>query len=219
MDKKFPKIPHLPWSDGISNDDKVILSTDQFSDIVATEKLDGENTTMTRETIHARSLDSDMSHPSRTWVKNLWAQIQFNIPEGFRICGENMFAKHSIYYDALPTYFFVFGIFNAEGVYLSWTDVYGMCEKLGLTPVPTFFKGTINPIRLYPDTHRVLIRRGSYYAKEISMAEGYVIRQAGAITEANFSTSIAKYVRANHVQTDEHWMYTAQEKNGLRNER
>ena len=35
--------------------------------------------------------------------------------------------------------------------------------------------------------------------------EGVVLRLAGAFSDANFSTSVAKFVRANHVQTEDHW--------------
>lgn len=36
--------------------------------VVITEKMDGENTTLYRDGLHARSLDS-RHHPSRNWVK------------------------------------------------------------------------------------------------------------------------------------------------------
>ena len=36
--------------------------------------------------------------------------------------------------------------------------------------------------------------------------EGCVIRKANAFTdEQGFEKNVCKYVRANHVQTDEHW--------------
>ena len=60
-----------------------------------TEKLDGENTTLYADGLHARSLDS-AHHPSRTWVKALQARIGHAVPKGWRVCGENMFARHSI---------------------------------------------------------------------------------------------------------------------------
>jgi hypothetical protein len=37
-------------------------------------------------------------------------------------------------------------------------------------------------------------------------AEGYVVRLASEFPISEFSTSVAKYVRENHVQTDGHWM-------------
>lgn len=85
---KYPRTPHLPWSPGVSDDD-ILLNTASFFEnkqVVVTEKMDGENTTVYRDFIHARSIDSRF-HPSRTWVKAMQAQIGYQIPDGWRICG------------------------------------------------------------------------------------------------------------------------------------
>jgi hypothetical protein len=37
--------------------------------------------------------------------------------------------------------------------------------------------------------------------------EGYVVRDAGAISYSAFRHSVGKFVRANHVQTVKHWMH------------
>src|SRR3546814_8478297 len=68
--------------------------------VIVTEKMDGENTTLYRDYIHARSVDG-RSHPSRDWVKQFRSGIAADIPEDWRVCGENLFAKHSIHYTAL----------------------------------------------------------------------------------------------------------------------
>ena len=113
---KYPRTFHLPWSPGMNRDDRMMSNIDVFegNEVMICEKLDGENTSMYFNHIHARSLNSD-SHPSRNWVKNLWAQKGYLIPEGWRVCGENMYAKHAIHYsnengNALDTYFYMFSI-------------------------------------------------------------------------------------------------------------
>ena len=45
--------------------------------------------------------------------------------------------------------------------------------------------------------------------------EGYVVRLADSFDVGDFSKSIAKYVRAGHVQTDEHWLDKPMVKNEL----
>jgi hypothetical protein len=67
---KYPRTPHLPWSPGIAPDDEVSgrLSGLEGREVVVTEKLDGENTTLYADHVHARSVDS-AHHPSRSWVK------------------------------------------------------------------------------------------------------------------------------------------------------
>ena len=46
--------------------------------------------------------------------------------------------------------------------------------------------------------------------------EGYVVRSADAFPFSSFSSRVAKYVRAGHVQTTQHWMHSALEPNRLR---
>ena len=97
---KYPRTYHFPFSPGTSSDDKILhdySSIEGLKDIIVTEKIDGENTTLYSHAIHARSLDS-RHHPSRDWVKGLWGGIRHSIPTSMRICGENMYACHSIKY-------------------------------------------------------------------------------------------------------------------------
>src|SRR5205823_10457529 len=100
---KYPRTYHLPWSEDVKDDDRVMESLDGLvgQRVIATEKMDGENTTMYAHYIHARSVDG-RSHPSRDWVKGFWGSIGADIPAGWRVCGENLYAKHSIHYGDLP---------------------------------------------------------------------------------------------------------------------
>ena len=79
----------------------------ETQEVIVLEKLDGENTSLYKDAIHARSLSSG-HHPSRTWVKTLQGSMGYRIPEGWRICGENVYACHSIHYTALTSYFMSF---------------------------------------------------------------------------------------------------------------
>ena len=111
----YPRTPHLPWSPGATADD---VRTGDLSGLVGrrvviTEKMDGENTTLYRDGLHARSLDS-AHHPSRTWIKALHGRIAARIPEGRRICGENLFARHSIAYSTLDSWFYAFSVWQED---------------------------------------------------------------------------------------------------------
>lgn len=63
---KYPRTFHLPYSLTLTDDDKRLESDGHFKlfdEVVVTEKMDGENTTVYQDgRIHARSLDGD-SHP------------------------------------------------------------------------------------------------------------------------------------------------------------
>lgn len=67
MRTHYPRTPHLPWSPGASADDVRVADLSGFAgiEVVVTEKLDGENTTLYPDGLHARSLDS-AHHPART---------------------------------------------------------------------------------------------------------------------------------------------------------
>jgi hypothetical protein len=97
MYKKYPRTVHLPWSEGMSADDKICKNTQHFEGkaIIVTEKMDGENTTLYCDHLHARSLDSKGGE-ERAWVKQFWASICYKIPVGWRICGENLWARQSM---------------------------------------------------------------------------------------------------------------------------
>ncbi len=123
--------------DDIKLDSNTIFADSQ---IVVTEKLDGENTTLYPDYIHARSLDS-RHHPSRAWVKALQASISNDIPDGWRICGENLYARHSIAYENLTSYFYVFAIWNEDNYCLIWSQTQEWAEILGLELPPILYEG------------------------------------------------------------------------------
>lgn len=198
---KYPRTFHCPWSESKTSDDKTLKSMSHFHGkrVVVTEKMDGENTTIYSDYIHARSLDSKF-HPSRSWVRALQARIGHLMQPDTRICGENVFATHSIEYTDLESYFYMFSLWNGN-VCQDWETTKMTADKLGLTMVPVLYEG------IYDES---LIKSLTNYR------EGYVIRLTDSFTYDNFGTSVAKFVRANHVQTDEHWMHSEMKVNILK---
>jgi hypothetical protein len=204
---KYPRTYHLPWSPGLTDDDRAHEHTDFFAGkrVIITEKMDGENTTMYRDYIHARSLDSG-SHPSRGWVKNLHAQVCGDIPEGWRICGENLYAKHSLGYSSLPSYFMAFSIWDERNYCLSWDDTRLYAEVLGLEVVPVLYDG------LWDEAYV----RGLAGRLDLGVVEGYVVRVADAFSYGQFRRCVGKFVRKEHVGTSHNWMMQAITRNSLK---
>ncbi len=193
---KYPRTSHLPWSPGASTDDLRMVDVAFFEgvDVVVTEKMDGENTTMYRDGLHARSLDS-RHHPSRDWVKRLQAELGYQIPERWRLCGENLYARHSIAYTGLQGYFYLFSIWDETNTCLSWDDTREWAHLLNLPTPPELYRGMWDAAHIEALTI------------DPSTTEGYVVRRAEAFPFDAFGTSVAKWVRPHHVQTDQHWMY------------
>jgi hypothetical protein len=202
---KYPRTYHLSFSEGATDDDKMLKDTSCFDgeQVIITEKMDGENTSLYPDYFHARSLDGN-HHWTRDWVKQYWSSFAHDIPAEHRICGENLFARHSIAYDNLKSYFMGFSMWHNDRC-LSWDETITYFELLGIEPVPVLYRGIWDE----------KIARSLYNPSDDSLIEGIVVRKAGSFMLADFKTSVAKAVRKNHVQTEDHWMYGEIQKNGL----
>ena len=199
---KYPRTHHLPWSQGKTEDDRVMQDLSGFigNRVIVTEKMDGENTSIYHDYLHARSIDG-RNHPSRAWVKNFWGNICGDIPEGWRVCGENLYAKHSIHYDALDTYFMGFSVWNDKNECLDWDTTQEWFQLLGITSVPVLYDGIWN---------EKLIRGLYDEKKDYNNREGYVVRIASGFAYGQFKKSVAKFVRANHVAPESHHWFAQQ---------
>jgi hypothetical protein len=184
---KYPRTMHLPWSGKTTDDDRMLTSTKHFTgkEVVVTIKLDGENSSLYKGYFHARSIDGN-SHPSQSFVKNLHSQISYDIPEDWRICGENLYAKHSIKYDHLKSYFLVFSIWNERNECLSWDDTLLWAELLGLETVPVIYEGKWDESKI-----KSLATMTDHQGDPV---EGYVVRLRDSFDYGSFKASIAKYV-------------------------
>lgn len=203
---KYPRTLHLPWSMGVTSDDKIVPSVAHFRgrQVIVTEKMDGENTTMYRNHIHARSLDSKGGE-DRAWVKQFWGSIRNEIPEGWRICGENLWACHSVQYTELESYFYGFSIWDSHNIALPWSDTLEYFSMLGIKPVPVLWGGKWNELAI----------RSLCDTLNPDQTEGYVVRLADSFHYDDFGMSVAKFVRANHVRANKHWRSQQFVANGL----
>jgi predicted kinase len=201
---RYPRTPHLPWSPGATEDDVRVgdLSGLAGREVVVTEKLDGENTTLYPDGLHARSLDS-AHHPSRTWVKALHGRIAAAIPAGWRICGENVYARHSIAYRELSSWFYAFSVWNGDYC-LGWDDTVRFARRLGIPVPPVLWRGVF-------DERAVRALR-----LDTTRQEGYVVRTVDGFGRTEFPARMAKWVRPAHVRTDQHWMLGPVVANGRR---
>ena len=205
---KYPKTPHLPWSNW-KNDDRVIEDINDFYGkiFVMSVKMDGENTTLYRDYYHARSIDG-RNHPSRNYAKQIHASICHKIPEKWRVCCENLYAKHSIGYNNLRGYLYGLSVWDEKNNCLDAECTEKFFKELGL-PMPEIVVIDLFDPNFFTDLISTVEGAGQ---------EGYVIRNVKSFHYSDFHKNVAKYVRKNHVQTDEHWMTQPIVRNGLRKE-
>lgn len=218
---KWPRTYHLPSSPGLQNDDRrhPDITTFKHREVAITEKMDGEGATMTREKTYPRSPDGRY-HPSREMMKRFHAERAHMIPEGWRVSGEYMYARHSIAYlnktgNPLKSWFYGFGIWNENNVLLAWDKTLEYFEMLDIVPAPQIYLGPWKP-----DIIETL-------AKEIDTEkqEGFVVRisdpipyPSGLGDAGRFFRGVAKWVRKGHVQSDQHWAFRWRDEPDFRNE-
>jgi hypothetical protein len=162
--RKYPRTHHLPDSPGATSDDRILTDLAGLtSELVVTEKMDGGNLTFTRDLMYARSVDSG-THVWDRPAKALWARVAHEIPYGWRVCGESMWARRSVAYPDLPGVFLVFGVWDAAHTLRGWDET-------------------------------------------ADHSEGFVVRAAAPIPEAEFGRRVAKWVRPQHVRTEAAWRH------------
>jgi hypothetical protein len=199
---KYPRTFHLPWSPGMHDDDRMMSDVNIFEgkQVIVMEKLDGENTTMYNDYIHARSVTSG-GHGSRDWIKAFHGRLCYNIPDGWRINVENVYATHSIKYTNLDTYGYGFAIWDETNHILDWNTTLEWFDLVGITPCSVIYWGVYDKNAI----------QAAYEAiKKDHESEGYVIRVDGRFHMREFRNMVGKYVRKGHIQTTKHWMYGQQ---------
>lgn len=195
---KYFRTYHLDYSNVYSDDKFSIYKFQPNDEVVVTEKLDGENTTYYSDgNFHARSLDSTM-HPSRNYAKSICYKFISNNKLAFHC--ENVYAKHSIFYNALTDFVYLFGVSNPEkDFFLDWNKIEEISNEINIPLAPILFKGKWGDFN-----HDSIWPRESAFGPE---CEGYVVRLTKAFSFSDFSKSVMKFVRPDHVQSSKHWMH------------
>ena len=226
---KFPRTFHFPDSGSVGSDDKIFHDWKEtlWGKLVEiSTKMDGENTTLCADgTVHARSLDSK-KHWSRDALTSTWkTKGRYALPDGWRIVVENLTATHSIVYKGLYTLYPCIAIIDDNHMVYSPCDLTACrqldCELLaevGIAPVITDL-GEMegdhpHAFALDPRALKRIDQRKDIVT-EYTNSEGFVLRNALPFHVNEYSSNVVKWVRAGHVQTDKHWMYSSTERNQL----
>ena len=205
---KYPRTYHFPFSPGTTSDDRIKYDWQGIlqHELVVTEKLDGENTCIKSDGVYARSHAAPTRNP---WAKNaweIWERIKLNLID-IDVFGENLYGQHSIEYTRLEHHFYVFAIREGDK-WLSWDEVVFYADVLELPTVPVIKRGIFTEKEITELINSTIKEESQLGGK----CEGVVCRTAQSFynlpTEQvgqHFSNNVLKYVRKNHVKTDEHW--------------
>src|SRR3546814_8307255 len=100
--------------------------------------MDGSKLTMDIDYIHGESCIV-RSHTISGRVKALWSQFQANIPDGWRVCGEDLVNTHSIHYNNLASFLYGYAIWTGENICLSWDETIEYFQLLNISPVEVVY--------------------------------------------------------------------------------
>lgn len=215
---KYPSTPYLHLSPGYDPNDINLPDLKPFLNVplVITIKMDGSNTQLRHDGVAARN-GSHADHASFDMLKVKHREIAHLIPKNIQIFGEWLYARHSIHYTddlKLDSLFQPFHVYDADArMFLGWSEVESWAKKLGFPTVPVIAKGT------YTEEWTLQAQILANAEKVIEQGhEGIVVRCAYPFPYGSFEgyettngktswrvAPIGKYVRANHVQTDQHW--------------
>ncbi|NRB47628.1 MAG: RNA ligase family protein [Saprospiraceae bacterium] len=213
LSRKYGRTYHYPFSPGTSSDDRINANyweeIRDIAEVVHTEKLDGENTCLNQYGVFARSHAAPTRHPWASYLKERWEAIRNDLGE-LEIFGENLYAVHSIRYEVLEHHFFVFAVRELDR-WLSWEEVKFYAGLLDFPVVPEIMR--IQPTNRDQFEEQVLAIVGQestfssvdVHTNEACRMEGIVTRNAESFSTEHFRANVFKYVRKDHVKTDEHW--------------
>lgn len=154
---KYPRTPHLEGSrlqEGDEDLSQVPFEEILFRHIVVEEKIDGANSAVSFDgdgklLLQSRGHYLDGGYRERHYnLMKQWANINRErlheaLGSRYVMYGEWMYAKHTVFYDALPDYFMEFDVYDRErGVFLSTAERRKITDKIGIiSSVPVLGEG------------------------------------------------------------------------------
>ncbi len=156
---KYPRTPHIEGSrlqPGDEDLSQIPFKVIKGKNIVVEEKVDGANTAVSFSPdgellLQSRGhyLDGGYREKHYNLLKQ-WANVHKHALYGvlgsrYIMYGEWLYAKHTVYYDALPHYFLEFDIFDREtNKYLDTQTRHSLIRELPVCSVPVLRQGVFN---------------------------------------------------------------------------
>lgn len=201
---KYPRTYHWPWSQQVHDDDSYHQDPSFFvgKEVSISEKLDGGNTALNSGNVYARSTGQIATQGWFAHVKKYHAWKTKALNPDITVYGEDLAALHSISYELpMDETYKVFAVREGDE-FLPLASVLEIAARLNLDVVPNVYHGTFNSVKEITEFFETEISKPSLYGTQ---REGFVMMTTSGFAADEFSTNVCKYVRKNHVQTDEHW--------------
>ena len=169
---------------------------------MVTEKLDGGNTLLHAGKVYGRSVAAPSEGKWMAMVKKHHAW-KVNEPDVW-LYGEDIYGVHSIEYGEVPEHrtFYAFALRGGDGAFTSFSELEAYARQRDIPVVPVLFRGRFGSV----GELRALVKNA--HAEPSALGgerEGVVLRLARGFPASEFDLNVCKSVRADHVQSDEHW--------------
>jgi hypothetical protein len=170
---KYPRTPHLEGSrkqHGDEDLDAVPFRALLGRHVVVEEKLDGANAGLRFDAagrLHLQSRGHFLTGGPREkhfnllkpWAMTLAGELFDRLGDRFALYGEWLYAKHTVYYDALPHYFFEFDVYDLHTeTFLSTPRRRELLAGLPVATVPVLYEGKATSL----DDLTALVRHSLY---------------------------------------------------------
>ena len=99
--------------------------------------------------MYSRTVNAPASHPSFGPVKELASQLSYILPDNVQLFGENMFGVHSIEYNRLKSFFYVFAGLRDGVEWMGWDEVCSLTSDLDLPTVPILTRQKVCDVMNY----------------------------------------------------------------------
>lgn len=154
---KYPRTPHIEGSrlqPGDEDLSQIPFETIAGKYLVVEEKCDGANSAISFDNngdllLQSRGHYLTGGYRERHYdLMKQWAMVHRDafyevLGRRYIMYGEWMYAKHTVFYDALPGYFLEFDILDREtGIFLDTSSRHEMLKNVPITSVPVLGKGT-----------------------------------------------------------------------------
>jgi hypothetical protein len=198
---KFPRTPHLKGSKGTPDD--IFKDDCSYKGLmIATEKMDGVNLTITNKSWYLRS----GNNKNQNWtypINNFFYFIKDKISDDYSLLGESLYWTKSIYYNNLEKDYYLFGI-NKNNKILEWKKTKQIAKELDIPIVKEVSRiGYFNEV----------VKEAKEELKKNPNMEGFVVRPIESFDFSNYGEVVRKFVREDFIGTRE-----SKGKNNIKNE-
>lgn len=206
---KYPRTPHCHWSLGVSSDDRLIDPAAyrelESKPLVVTEKLDGSNVCLFNGEVYSRSTSLPSHNGWHAMARKNHAWKTYG-DSRYAYYGEDIYGRHSIDYVIAgeENTFNLFAVRDLDrDVFLSWEAVEEIAQEKNLKTVSAYYvpEGCVRS-ELASFMDRIMESIVDLQDRE---CEGLVVRNREEFKADDFALNVYKWVRAGHVQTDQHW--------------